>query len=121
MRGAIMTVGPDRLAGILICAGAIVGLIGSIATLSVLLGVPSFAVVLLLGIYVSRRQKEGRLIAGAVVWFAALGSFEGFYAIFLFRGFVPLPTDYYWKVSITILGMALAVGGAILKLRPVRA
>ncbi|TLZ86370.1 MAG: hypothetical protein E6K02_06145 [Methanobacteriota archaeon] len=116
-----MTVSPDRLAATLICAGAIVGLIGSIATLSVLLGVPSFALVLLLGVYVSRRQKEGRLLAGAVVWFAVLGAFEGFYAIFLYRGFVPLPSDYLWKVSITILGMAVAVGGAILKLRPLRA
>src|SRR6266446_1227848 len=116
-----MTVGPDRLAGAFICAGAIVGLIGSIATLSVLLGVPSFAVVLLLGVYVLRRQKEGRLLAGAVGWFAALGAFEGFYAIFLYRGFVSLTADYYWKVSITILGMALAVAGAILKLRPMRA
>src|SRR5437667_3142588 len=78
-----MTVSPDRHAATLICAGAIVGLIGSIATLSVLLGVPSFALVLLLGVYVSRRQKEGRLLAGAVVWFAVLGAFEGFYAIFL--------------------------------------
>jgi len=116
-----MTVGPDRLAGTLISAGAIVGLIGSIVTLSVLLGVPSFAVVLLLGVYVLRRQTEGRLLAGAVVWFAALGSFEGFSAIFLYRGFVPLPADYYWKVSITILGMAVAAAGAILKLRPLRA
>jgi len=116
-----MTVSPDRLAATLICAGAIVGLIGSIATLSVLLGVPSFALVLLLGVYVSRRPKEGRLLAGAVVWFALLGALEGFYAIFLYRGFVPLPSDYLWKVSITILGMAVAVGGAILKLRPLRA
>jgi hypothetical protein len=115
-----MTVAPDRLAATLICAGAILGLIGSIATLSVLLGVPSFALVLLLGIYLSRRQEAGRLLAGAVLWFAALGAFEGFYAIFFFRGFVPLPADYYWKASITILGMSVAVGGAILKLRPLR-
>jgi hypothetical protein len=113
-----MTADPDRIAGALICSGAIVGLVGSLATLSVLLGVASFALVLLLGIYAFKKGKEGRLIAVAVVWFAVLGAFEGVYAIFFFRGFFPLPADYYWKASIAILGTALAVTGAVVKLRP---
>ncbi|HEX9567999.1 MAG TPA: hypothetical protein VGA48_10475 [Thermoplasmata archaeon] len=111
-----MTVDPDRLAGTLICAGAIAGLISSISTLFVFLGVPSFGLVLLLGIYSFRRRKEGRLLAGAVVWFAALGALEGFYIIFFYRGYGLLLADYYWKASITILGMALAVAGAVIKL-----
>src|SRR5437867_9796759 len=59
----IVIVDPDRLAGTLICGGGIIGLIGSVASLSLLLGVPSFALVLLLGIYSFRRRKEGRLLA----------------------------------------------------------
>src|SRR5436309_12760437 len=62
-----MTADPDRLAGALICTGAVVGLVGSIATRSVLLRVPSFVIVLVLGVYAFRRRKEGRLLAAAVV------------------------------------------------------
>src|SRR5206468_10289080 len=64
----IVIVDPDRLAGTLICGGGIIGLIGSVASLSLLLGVPSFALVLLLGIYSFGRRKEGRLLAGGVLW-----------------------------------------------------
>jgi len=86
-----MTVDPDRLAGALICTGAVVGLVGSIATMSVFLGVPSFGLVLLLGVYAFRKRKEGRLLAAAVVWFAALGGLGAFPPFFLFRGYGLLP------------------------------
>src|SRR2546422_11227065 len=76
LRG-IVIVDPDRLAGTLICGGGIIGLIGSVASLSLLLGVPSFALVLLLGIYSFRRRKEGRLLAGGGALFAVLGHPRG--------------------------------------------
>ena len=115
-----MTLDPDRLAGTLICGGAILGLVGSVATLSLLLGVPSFALVLLLGACAFGRRKEGRLLAGAVVWFAALGAL-GFPPFFFFSGYGLLVADYYWKASITFFGTALAVTGAVVKLHTSRA
>ena len=111
-----MTVDPDRLAGVLICTGAVVGLVGSIATMSVFLGVPSFVIVLLLGVYAFRKRKEGRLLAAAVVWFAALGALVGFPPFFFFRGYVLLLPGYYWLAAIPILGTALAIAGAVVKL-----
>ncbi len=110
-----MTVDPDRLAGALICTGAVVGLVGSIATMSVFLGVTSFALVLLLGVYTFRKRKEGRLLAAAVVWFAALGALGGF-APFFSRFYGLLPPGYYWLAAIPILGTALAIAGAVVKL-----
>src|SRR5207245_8205994 len=114
VRSSIMTVDPDRLAGALICTGAVVGLVGSIATMSVFLGVPSFAIVLLLGVYAFRKRKEGRLLA-AVVWFAALGALGGFPPFFS-RYYGLLPAGYYWLAAIPILGTALANAGAVVKL-----
>ena len=109
-----MTVDADRLAGALIGTGAVVGLVGSIATMSVFLGVPSFAIVLLLGVYAFRKRKEGRLLA-AVVWFAALGALGGFPPFFS-RYYGLLPAGYYWLAAIPILGTALANAGAVVKL-----
>jgi len=111
-----MTIDPDRFAGALICTGAVVGLVGSIATMSVFLGVPSFGLVLLLGVYAFRKRKEGRLLAAAVVWFAALGALGSFPPFFFFRGYGLLLGGYYWIASIPVLGMALAVAGAVVKL-----
>src|SRR2546426_3595061 len=115
VRSTRMTVDPDRLSGALICTGAVVGLVGSIATMSVFLGVPSFALVLLLGVYAFRKRKEGRLLAAAVVWFAALGALGGFPPFFS-RFYGLLPTGYYWLAAIPILGTALAIAGAVVKL-----
>ena len=115
MRSTLITADPDRLAGALICSGAVVGLVGSIATRSVLLGVPSFVIVLVLGVYAFRRRKEGRLLAAAVVWFAALGALGGFPPFFS-RFYGLLPTGYYWLAAIPILGTALAIAGAVVKL-----
>ena len=113
-----MAVNPDRLAGTLICIGGTVGLIGSIASLAIFLGAPSFALVLLLSAYSFRKRKESWLLAAAVVWFAALGAFESFLFFFFFRGYNAfLLGGYYWLAAIPILGMALAVlvggGGAV--------
>jgi len=116
VRSTLMTADPDRLAGALICTGAVVGLVGSIATRSVLLGVPSFVIVLVLGVYAFRRRKEGRLLAAAVVWFAALGALGGFPPFFFSRFYGLLPTSYYWLAAIPILGTALAIAGAVVKL-----
>jgi len=115
-------VDPDRLAGTLICGGGIIGLIGSVASLSLLLGVPSFALVLLLGIYSFRRRKEGRLLAGGVLWFAILGTLGAFpsgsgFALF---GYGFLLATYYFVAAIPVLGMALALAGAVIKLQPSR-
>jgi len=110
-----MTADPDRLAGALICTGAVIGLIGSIATLSVFLGVPSFALVLLLGVYAFRKRKEGRLLAAAIIWFAALGALGGF-PPFFFRFYGLLPAGYFWLAATPILGTALAIAGAVVKL-----
>src|SRR5256886_12463748 len=110
-----MTADPDRLAGALICTGAVVGLVGSIATRSVLLRLPSFVIVLVLGVYSFRKRKEGRLLAAAVVWFAALGALGGFPPFFS-RYYGLLPAGYYWLAAIPILGMAIAVAGAVIKL-----
>jgi len=110
-----MTVDPDRLVGALICTGAVVGLVGSIATMSVFLGVPSFAIVLLVGVYAFRKRKEGRLLAAAVVWFAALGALGGFPPFFS-RYYGLLPAGYYWLAAIPILGTALSIAGAVVKL-----
>src|SRR2546428_8224529 len=107
-----MTVDPDRLAGVLICTGAVVGLVGSIATMSVFLGVPSFVLVLLLGVYSFRKRKEGRLLAAAVVWFAALGAL-GAFPPFFSRYYGLLPAPYYWLAAIPILGTALPIAGAV--------
>ena len=110
-----MTVDADRLAGALIGTGAVVGLVGSIATMSVFLGVPSFAIVLLVGVYAFRKRKEGRLLAAAVVWFAALGALGGFPPFFS-RYYGLLPAGYYWLAAIPILGTALSIAGAVVKL-----
>src|SRR5207245_1141715 len=116
VRSTVMTVDPDPLAGALICTGAVVGLVGSIATMSVFLGVPSFALVLLLGVYTFRKRKEGRLFAAAMVWFAALGALGGFPPFFFSRFYGLLPTGYYWLAAIPILGTALAIAAAVLTL-----
>src|SRR5437870_6874040 len=110
-----MTVEPDRRVGVLIYTGAVVGLVGSIATMSVFLGVPSFAIVLLLGVYAFRKRKEGRLLAAAVVWFAALGALGGFPPFFS-RYYGLLPAGYYWLAAIPILWTVLAIAVAVVKL-----
>ena len=117
-----MAVNPDRLAGTLICIGGTVGLIGSIASLAIFLGAPSFALVLLLSAYSFRKRKESWLLAAAVVWFAALGAFESFlFFFFFFRGYNAfLLGGYYWLAAIPILGMALAVAGGVVTLLPRR-
>jgi len=119
LRG-IVIVDPDRLAGTLICGGGIIGLIGSVASLSLLLGVPSFALVLLLGIYSFRRRKEGRLLAGGVLWFAILGTLGAFPSGFALFGYGFLLANYYFVAEIPVLGMALALAGAVIKLQPSR-
>src|SRR5437899_10877446 len=112
-----MTVDPDRLVGALICTGAVVGLVGSIATMSVFLGVPSFAIVLLVGVYAFRKRKEGRLLAAAAVWSAALGAHGGAPPFFR-RCSGRLPPRCYWLAPIPILGTAPAVAGAVGQLPP---
>src|SRR5256712_13811046 len=108
-----MAVNPDRLAGSLICIGVTVGLSASMASLAIVLGARSFALVLLLSAYSFRKRKESWLLAAAVVWFAALGAFESFlFFFFFFRGYNAfLLGGYYWFAAIPILGMAPAVAG----------
>src|SRR3989442_12209104 len=116
-----MAVNPDRLAGTLICIGGTVGLIGSIASLAIFLGAPSFALVLLLSAYSFRKRKDSWLLAAAVVWFAALGAFESFLFFFFFRGYNSfLLGGYYWFVRIPFLGMALALSVRVITLLPRR-
>ncbi len=67
----------DRLAAILLCLGAILGLVGATPTgftlYYAILGWASFGVVLLLGVFSFRNRREGRALAVAAFWFALLG------------------------------------------------
>ena len=51
-----------------------------------------------------------------MVWFAALGALVGFPPFFFFRGYILLLPGYYWLAAIPILGTALAIAGAVVKL-----
>src|SRR3989442_12897853 len=96
-----MAVNPDRLAGTLICIGGTVGLIGSIASLAIFLGGPSFALVLLLSAFSFRKRKEGWLLPAPGVWVAAFWAFESFLFFFFFCG--PnafLLAGYFWLAAI---------------------
>src|SRR2546425_13062318 len=102
-----MAVNPDRLAGTLICIGGTVGLIGSIASLAIFLGAPSFALVLLLSAYSFRKGKESWLLAAAVLLFAGLRGFESFlFFFFFFLGYNAfLLGGHYWLRGGPILGV----------------
>ncbi len=119
-----MNVDPDRGAGILMCTGCIVGLAGSIGAMFysplLLLGPISFAFVLLLGAVASGKRREGRLLSGGVLWFALLGGAASLVPSFARGGYASVPSDYYWKAAIAVVGMALAATGAGIKLRRVQ-
>jgi hypothetical protein len=112
---------PDRLPGILVCTGAIVGLAGSIGVMFytplVLLGPISFAIVLLLGAFAFGKRKEGRLLAGGILWFAVLGGAASLVPSLARGGYGVVPPDYYWKALIAVLGMVLSLAGAGIRLR----
>ena len=105
----------DRLAGTLMCAGAMIVLIGT-APIGLLLLFPltlvSFSLVLLFGVYVARRRPEGEILALATLWFATIGGLP-FLWIFGFSyayGWPATPVGY-----LGLLGTTIAIFGAALK------
>jgi len=112
----------DRLAGTLIYLGAILGLAGSTAQWFFfplyLLGAGSFALVLLLGAFMIRKRPEGRLLAAGAIWFALLGGAASFF--FLVIGFWVFWDPAVWIAPLAVVGSALAVVGAEIKLHPLR-
>ena len=109
----------DRLAGTLMCAGAIPGLLGLLGStpffffpFSVLSGI-SFGLVFLFGVYVFRKRAEGRLLAAAALIFAPLGGAASVYVLWV-------ALLYQWDLGIVlgsagVLGMLLALAGASIK------
>src|SRR2546427_7788427 len=69
------TMDRDRVGGMLMLAGGLLGLAGTVMTVFPfsVLGVISFGLILPFGGFVYRKRPEARLLAVATLWFALLG------------------------------------------------
>lgn len=107
----------NRLGGLLVCAGATVGLIGSWSTFFFFffLGPAVFTLILLFGVLMLRGGREGRLLAAATLYFALIviliGANFGLGAFW----FVSVAA---WLISTPPIAAAAAVVGAIVRLLP---
>ena len=109
----------ERFAGILVCSGAVIGLVGMTPASSTVpfayLGEISFVLVLLLGVLLIRKSRQGRVFAAVVLWFAMFGGAVSI--AFLLLGLM-LPWDGALRLgSIGLAGAALAIAGALVRLR----
>ena len=113
---------PDRIAGVLMCTGGLLGLAGTVSTLFPfsVLGVISFGLVLLFGALVYRKRPEARLVAAAALWFAPLGGVACVTLLWLnHTGWGPYDL---WDAqgSVGLFGMSLALAGAVMKHHGIR-
>ncbi len=106
----------DRLAGILMCAGAATALIGTgligLFFFS-LLTIVSFGLVFLFGLYVARKRPEGRILAVATLWFATVGGLPFLWIVGLSTLFGSLAVSVGY---VGLLGTTIVIAGATLKL-----
>ncbi len=97
------------------CTGATLGLVGTILgfSLFVFLSGISFGLVFLFGVYVTRKRPEGPILAAATLWFATIGGlpFLWIFGLSFWFGWLALLIG-----SLLILGTAIAIAGAALKL-----
>ena len=104
----------NRLSAILLCLGAILGLVGATPTGFTLfyatLGWGSFGVVLLLGILSFRKGREKRVLALAALWFALLGGAASIALLIL--GLMISWGAAVWFGSVGVVGTLLATVGA---------
>jgi len=104
----------NRLAAILMCVGAVLGLVGATPTgfplYFAVLGWASFGLVFLLGLLLFRKRPEGRLFAAAALWFALLGGAASIALLIL--GLMISWNGAIWSGSIGVLGTILAMAGA---------
>jgi len=113
----------DRFAGTLICTGGVLGLAGTVSTVFPfsVLGVISFGLVLVFGALVYRKRPEAHLVAAATLWFAPLGGVAC--ATILWFNHSGWFYVALWDVqgSLGLLGMGLALAGAVIEHRGIRA
>lgn len=112
----------DRIAGVLLSVGGTLGLAGTLSTFFPfsVLGVISFGLVLVFGALVYRMRPEARLVAAATLWFAPLGG-AACVVILLFNH-TGCCHNELWDVqgSVGLIGMSLALAGAVTKLHGIR-
>ncbi len=111
----------DRLSAILACAGASLGLVGSVPSgftvVPALLSLICFTFALLFGVALFQKRPEGRLLAAATVYFALVGG--GVDIVFPPLGLVLHGGDALWLISVGPIGMVIAGAGAVMRLRRV--
>ncbi len=108
---------PDRLAGILIMTGAVIGLVSTTVTLWTVFSVMgwlAFVLVLVFGVYVFRKRPEARLLAAATLWFAPLEAVSSAEIIWL-AGYISLEGVRVWA-SAALIGTALTLVGGFVRL-----
>ena len=113
----------NRLSAILLCLGAVLGLVGATPTGFTLfyatLGWGSFGVVLLLGILSFRKGRERRVLALAALWFALLGGAASIALLIL--GLMISWNAAIWFGSVGVVGTLLATAGAAIRILRVSA
>src|SRR5438132_5319973 len=75
------TMDRDRVGGMLMLAGGLLGLAGTVMTVFPfsVLGVISFGLILPSGGFVYRKRPEARFLAVATLWFAPLGAIASWF------------------------------------------
>jgi hypothetical protein len=108
----------DRIAGVLLIVGGMLGLAGTVSTFFPfsVLGVVSFGLVLAFGGLVYWQRPEARLVTIATLWFAPLGGAAC--VIILTINYFGCCYNGLWAVqgSLGLFGMSLALAGAGIKL-----
>ena len=114
MKPEVSALDSNRLAAILMCVGAVLGLVGATPTGFTLyfavLGWASFGLVFLLGLLLFRKRPEGHIFAAAALWFALLGGAAS--VALLILGLMISWNAAIWLGSVGVLGTILAMAGA---------
>ena len=112
----------NRLAAILMCVGAVLGLVGATPTgftfYYAVLGWASSGLVFLLGLLFFRKRSEGRVLAAAALWSALLGGAAS--VALLILGLIISWDAAIWFGSAGVIGTVLAAAGAGIQLHPAR-
>ena len=113
----------NRLSAILLCLGAVLGLVGATPTGFTLfyatLGWTSFSAILLLGAFSFQNRREGRVLALAAMWFALLGGAAS--VALLMLGLMISWNTAIWFGSLGVVGTLLATAGAAIRILRVTA
>jgi len=113
----------NRLSAILLCLGAILGLVGATPTgftlFYAMLGWTSFSAVLLLGAFSFQNRREGRVLALAAIWFSLLGGAAS--VALLILGLLISWNAAIWFGSVGVVGTLLATAGAAIRILRVSA